>query len=174
MIVEQLRASVGALSAERMRLESELMELERKANAMANTNGTDDNLVRELKKRIDAKEAELAAEREVLARAEQQNKTLARDRAAARAAEHQAAIDATKANLQAEVAAYLSDYAQLVRSLRTLTTTIPTLESRMREVAVLSRSLTPNGKAPIICDATAYEKRLAWLVMHFLKRMPNR
>jgi chromosome segregation ATPase len=95
-VVEQLRLSVGALSAERRRLEGELMALERKASMTTNI---DDNLVRKLRAQVDAEEAKLAEARAALAQAEAHTRVLARDRAAAQQAAHQEAVAACKARL---------------------------------------------------------------------------
>jgi chromosome segregation ATPase len=112
-VVEQLRLSVGALSAERRRLEDEVMKLEQKQKMTA----TDmDDMVRRLKAEIDAVDAEQAKKRQVLARAEAQRQTLARDRAEAQTKAHQEAV----AQCQARLAALLDRELELVAHLERL------------------------------------------------------
>jgi multidrug efflux pump subunit AcrA (membrane-fusion protein) len=170
--IQPLAASTGHLAQERARLAREIEEMEKH---MATTTPTQtDDMIRALKTEVDAEEARLAEKRALLARAEAQRQVLAKDRAAAAAAEHQAAIDAAKQSLRAEVDAYLSDYAALVRNLRGAAGTIGSLLARMREIGVLCQSLDAGGKVPIICDRVEHEKRMAYLVVHAMRRIPGK
>jgi hypothetical protein len=96
VLVKRLRDSTLMWAAENRRAMDEAERLERQA--MTNTDNTDD-MVRELKRRVDAKEAELAQDRELLARAEAQRQTLARDAKAAQDAAHKEAVAACKARI---------------------------------------------------------------------------
>jgi hypothetical protein len=124
VLQQKMTASVGALSAERRRLEDEVMKLEQKAM----TTDTDD-LIRRLKADIDAADADQAKKRELLARAEAQRQTLARDKAAAQEAAHQQAVAACKARL----AALLNRKGQLIEAAERLSREL--LDTRLEIVS---------------------------------------
>jgi hypothetical protein len=173
MVSEKLKASLGAsvsaLISERRRVEDEIVEMEQR---MAGTDISDAQ-VRALRDRVAKLEQQAAEERALLAKVEEQKQALARDKAAADAAARQAEIDAAKQALRAEVGAYLSDYAALVRNLRGAAHGIATLMARMREIGVWCQHLSAHGQAPLLCDRLAQEKRLAYLVAHCMRRIPG-
>jgi hypothetical protein len=90
-----MTASVAALSAERYRLETAITELEKTMATPTDTDG----MIRTLAAEVAAEEQRLAEKRELLARAEAQRQTLARDAAAAREAADREAVAACQARL---------------------------------------------------------------------------
>jgi hypothetical protein len=97
LLKQRLGASTAMLAAERARLETEIMRMEKTMATPTDTDG----MIRALKAEIDAVDAEQARKRELLEQAERQRRTLARDAAAAREAADREAIAACKARLGA-------------------------------------------------------------------------
>jgi hypothetical protein len=168
-VQKAMAASVGNLVAERRRLEEELTEMEQKMTA-----GSTDDLVRELKRRIDERDAEQARDQELLERAEAQAGTLARDRAAEASARRQARVDTARQALRGEVAAYMAEYAALVRHLRGAAAGVAGLMGRMQEIGVLGKSLAEDGRLPSACSLPELERRLGFLVAHAMRRIPGK
>jgi hypothetical protein len=152
-VVEQLRLSVGALSAERRRLEDEVTKLER---TMTTTNT--DEMIRRLKAEIDAVDAEQQRKREVLARAEAQRQTLARDRAEAQETARREAV----AQCQARLGALLDRELHLVEHLERLAREALEVRREMLEVNADARAEAGRlDKASAVGSAADLVKRLS-------------
>lgn len=165
-VVKQMMASVGALSAERRRLEDELLKMENRMTTPAKT----DDMIRALKAEVDAEEARLAEKRDLLARAEEQRKTLARDQAAATEAAHREAVAACKSRIAALLDHKLALVAHAERLSRELLDARKEIVAANAEVAAEAGRLTAARAAPSGLDVL---KRMSLREAKLIAQMPG-
>jgi hypothetical protein len=127
-------------------------------------------MIRVLKAEIDAVDAEQAKKRELLARAEQQRQTLARDAAAAREAADREAVAACKARLAALLDRKLQLIEHAERVSRELLDTRLEIVTTNAEARAEAKRL---GRADIGSTDTEVQQRMSLRESKLLSTMPG-